>query len=93
VGSMNAPFKAPQSAATFRADWTYADWMALGMQEADRDIPHGHACRKADYAVSYVRTFAPVPLIRAHDAVRKAERDAEYGAAPFKLTTFGLEKL
>lgn len=73
---MNAPFKAPQSAAAFRADWTYADWLALGMQEADKALPGGSAERKADYAESYANSRAPVGVIRpVEPAVGKSVRD------------------
>jgi hypothetical protein len=91
---MNALFKNPQSATTFRADWAYADWLAHELAVVNSLAP---ACwsehRKQEAAITNVRAHAPLDLIRAHFAAKKAARDAEYGKAPFRLTLYGLEKL
>jgi hypothetical protein len=57
---MNAPFNPPQTPAPE----TYADYLALGMQKADKALPGGSAERKADYASSYANSRAPVELTR-----------------------------
>jgi hypothetical protein len=56
---MNAPFKTPAPTPK-----TYADYLSLGMQKADKALPGGSAERKADYASSYANSRAPVEVIR-----------------------------
>lgn len=55
---MNAPFKAPATHPQ-----SYADYLALGMQKADKALPGGSAERKADYAQSYANSRAPVDVL------------------------------
>lgn len=43
---------------------SYADYLALGMQKADKALPGGSVRRKEDYARSYANSRAPVEVIQ-----------------------------
>lgn len=79
------------------ADRDYADWYEIG-EAWVRAWCAENKCRPvSDYEIrghvlGWMQINCPAKLIAEHRAAVKAVRDAEYGAAPFRLGMYGVER-
>jgi hypothetical protein len=75
------------------ADRDYADWYEAGEAWVRANSPARNDYGIRQLVLGWMQIHCPAKLIAEHRAAVKAVRDAEYGAAPFKVTLFGLERV
>jgi hypothetical protein len=85
TGATLAPVPAP--------DRDYADWYEIGEAWV-----RANSTPRSDYAIrelvhGWMRIHCPPALLAEHRALEKSYRDAEFGAAPFKLGQYGLQRV